>query len=270
MSDVPAESQASATELPAAAPDPFEELLARGVKGWDPAEVAYIASLRARARAERAELRVALLEATFDAERGRIARHLDDPAFDEATRDELRAAFLRGDLVEVELLASTRPRHRVRSTLRDEFLERVRARADALGIGLDARGSGVADALMSASAVEARAAAIAAEARALDLESIGPYNAWAVALQVLGRLDDVAPSYLASWVAFLEDVASLELEEPTPAKPARGKPSSGGGARRAGKAKPSAKRARGRRAVLAVRPSDPSRGAVSRRAGHRP
>lgn len=205
-------------------PDPFEELLARGVAGWDAAEVRYIATLRARAREERASLRVALLEATFDAERGRIARHLDDRAFDEATREEMRAAFVRGDLVEVEILASTRPRQKVRSELRDEFLQRVRERAEALGIGLDARGSGVADALLSASAVEARAAAIAAEARALDLETVGPYNAWALALQVLGRLDDLAPSYLAAWVAFLEDVAALEDEETQAAKPGRAKP----------------------------------------------
>jgi hypothetical protein len=206
-------------------PDPFEELLARGVAGWDAAEVKYIASLRARAREERANLRVALLEATFDAERGRIAQHLDDPAFDDATRDEMRAAFARGDLVEVEILASTRPRHQRKSELRDEFLLRVRQRAEAMGIGLDARGSGVADALLSASAVEARAAAIAAEARALDLESVGPYNAWALALQVLGRLDELAPSYLAAWVALLEDIASLEKEEAPVAKPKPARPS---------------------------------------------
>lgn len=202
-----------------AAPDPFEELLAKGVSGFDAAEVTYIASLRARRNEERALLRAAILEATFDAEKGRIARHLDDLAFDEATREEMRVAFQRGDLVEVEILASTRPRQKVKSELRDAFLERVRERAEALGIGLDARGSGVADALLSASAVEARAAAIASEARALDLESIGPYNPWALALQALGRLDELTPSYLASWVAFLEDVAALEAEEQKPEKP---------------------------------------------------
>jgi len=193
--------------------DPFEELLASGLRGWDTAEVTYIASLRARANEERLQFRVQLLESSFDEASAAIAKHLDDPAFDEATRAEMKVAFARGDLVEVEILASTRPRQRVLSPLRQAFLERVRERAEARGIGLDARGTGVTDALLSASAVEARAAAIAAEARALDLESVGPYNPWALALQVLGRLDDLDPSYLAAWVAFLEDVAALEPEE---------------------------------------------------------
>ncbi|MBI2391533.1 MAG: hypothetical protein HYV09_18235 [Deltaproteobacteria bacterium] len=202
--------------------DPFEELLARGARGWDAAEVGYLASLRARANEERMALRVALLERTFDEASASIARHLDDPAFDDDTRAEMRAAFARGDLVEVEILASTRPRLRAISPAREEFLARVRARAEARGIGLDARGAGVAGALLSASAVEARAAAIAAEARALDLESVGPYNPWALSLQVLGRLDDLEPTYLAAWVAFLEDVAALEPEEAPVKKKRRG------------------------------------------------
>jgi hypothetical protein len=76
---------------------------------------------------------------------------------------------------------------------------------------------------LSVAAVEARASAIASEARALDLETIGPYNPYALALRVLGRLDELSPSYLASWVGFLEDVAALEpeIEPPKRARASR-------------------------------------------------
>jgi hypothetical protein len=185
----------------------FEELITRGVRGFDPAEVAYLAGLRARASEERLQARLALLEASFDETRASVARHLDDPHYDDATRQEMRAAFDAGDFISVEILASTRPRKRP-SPLRDEWIAKMRARAEERGVVSD----GGADAVLAAAAVEARAAAIAAEARALDLESVGPYNPYALALRILGRLDDLAPTYLASWVAYLEDVAALEPE----------------------------------------------------------
>lgn len=191
--------------------DVFEELIVRGVRGFDAAEVTYLASLRARDAEERFNARLLRLEAAFDDTRAAVERHLDDEAFDDATRVEMRAAFDAGDYVSVEILASTRPRQRP-SALRDEWVARMRARAEQHGVVSDADGARIADALMSAAAVEARAAAIADEARALDLETIGPYNPYALALRVLGRLDDLAPTYLASWVAFLEDVAALEPE----------------------------------------------------------
>lgn len=189
--------------------DPFEELLLRGARGFDPGEVANLAALRARASEERFQERLQRLTASFDETREAVARHLDDVAYDEATRAEMRAAFDRGDFVDVEILASTRPRKRP-SALRDEWEARIRARAEERGVVGDSEG--LANALLAAAAVEARSAAIAAEARALDLESVGPYNPYALALRVLGRLDELAPTYLASWVAFLEDVAALEPE----------------------------------------------------------
>lgn len=185
----------------------FEAFITRGVRGFDPAEVAHLLSLRARASEERFTQRLALLEASFDETRASVARHLDDLHYDERTRDEMRAAFDAGDFIGVEILASTRPRRRP-SALRDEWVAKMRARAEERGIVSE----GGADALLAAAAVEARAASIAEEARALDLESVGPYNPHALALRVLGRLDDLAPTYLASWVAFLEDVAALEPE----------------------------------------------------------
>lgn len=191
--------------------DVLEELLVRGVRGFDAAEVTYLVSLRARDAEARFEARLARLEAAFDETKAAVARHLDDDAFDDETRAELRAAFDAGDYVTVELLASTRPRRRP-SALRDEWVARMRARAEERGVVSDADGARIADALMAAAAVEARAAAIADEARALDLETVGPYNPYALALRVLGRLDDLAPTYLAAWVAFLEDVAALEPE----------------------------------------------------------
>lgn len=190
--------------------DVFEDLLARGVRGFDEAEVAHLAGLRARASEERFAARLRRLESAFDETREAVARHLEDVAFDEATRAEMRALYDAGDFVGVEILASTRPRRRP-SVLRDDWLARMRDRATERGL-TEADGARIADALMAAAAVEARAAAIADEARNLDLESIGPYNPYALALRVLGRLDDLAPTYLASWVAFLEDVAALELD----------------------------------------------------------
>lgn len=200
----------------AASPDPFEELLLRGVRAFDPAEVAHLTALRARASEERLAARLQRLEASFDETRAAVERHLDDVAYDEATRAEMRVAFDAGDFIAVEILASTRPRRRP-SAYRDEWQARIRARAEERGV-VDTEG--LADALLAAAAVEARAASIAAEARALDLESVGPYNPYALALRVLGRLDDLAPTYLASWVAFLEDVAALE-PEPVVEKPSR-------------------------------------------------
>lgn len=191
--------------------DPFEDLLARGVRGFDEAEVAHLAGLRARASEERFALRLQLLEAAFDETREAVARHLEDDAYDEPTRAEMQAAFDAGDFVTVELLASTRPRRKP-SALRDEWVARMRERAEERGVVSEADNARFADALLAAAAVEARAASIAEEARALDLETVGPYNPYALALQILGRLDDLAPTYLASWVAFLEDVAALEPE----------------------------------------------------------
>lgn len=200
-----------------ALPDPFEELLAAGVSGFDPAEVAHLAGLRARATEERFAARLQRLEAAFDETRSAVARHLDDLAYDEGTRREMRAAFDAGDLVTVEILASTRPRRKP-SALRDEWVARMRERAEERGVVSEADGARFADALLAAAAVEARAASIAEEARALDLDTVGPYNPYALALQILGRLDDLAPTYLASWVAFLEDVAALEPEPVDPSK----------------------------------------------------
>jgi len=205
--------------------DPFEELLARGVRGHDAAEVTHLMALRARANEERFNARLKLLEAAFDETRAAVARHLDDPAFDDETHAEMRAAFDAGDHAQVEILASTRPRAKPSSPLRDAWLAKIRARAEERGVALDAGGARVADVLLSVAAIEARAAAIADEARALDLETIGPYNPYALALRVLGRLDELSPSYIASWVGFLEDVAALEPEiEQAKKKAAKSKP----------------------------------------------
>jgi hypothetical protein len=200
--------------------DPFEEMLARGVVGYDPGEVRHLLSLRARANEERFAARLARLEAAFDETRDAVSRHLYDAAFDDETHAEMQAAFGAGDYVQVEILASTRPRAKPSSPLRDAWLEKIRKRAEERGLGLDSGGARIADALLSVAAIEARAAAIADEARALDLETIGPYNPWALALRVLGRLDELSPSYLASWVGFLEDVAALEPEVEQPKKTA--------------------------------------------------
>ncbi len=202
------------------ATDPFEELLARGVRGFDPGEVTHLLSLRARANEERFAARMRVLEGQFDETRAAVVRHLEDVAFDEETRAEMRVAFDAGDFVQIEILASTRPRAKPSSPLRDAWLAKIRARAEERGVALDAGGARIADALLSAAAIEARAAAIADEARALDLETIGPYNPYALALRILGRLDELAPSYLASWVGFLEDVAALEPEIEQPKKKA--------------------------------------------------
>jgi len=201
--------------------DPFEDLLARGVVGYDPAEVTHLLSLRARANEERFAARIARLEAAFDETRAVVARHLDDVAFDDETRAEMRALFDARDFVQVEILASTRPRARPSSPLRDAWLEKIRKRAEERGVALDSGGARIADALLSMAAIEARASAIADEARALDLETIGPYNAWALALRVLGRLDELSPSYIAAWVGFLEDVAALEPEIEQPKRKAQ-------------------------------------------------
>lgn len=200
--------------------DPFEELLARGVRGYDAAEVTHLMALRARANEQRFNARLKFLEAAFDETRAAVARHLDDLAFDDETRAEMRAAFDAGDHVQVEILASTRPRSKPSSPLRDAWLAKIRARAEERGVALDAGGARVADVLLSVAAIEARAAAIADEARSLDLETIGPYNPYALALRVLGRLDELSPSYIAAWVGFLEDVAALEPEIEQPKKKA--------------------------------------------------
>jgi hypothetical protein len=186
----------------------FEALRARGAGAWDHAEMRYLGRLLALGD-RRAEARLDTFAQAFEAAHAVAAAYVADLRYDEATRDEMRAALQSGDLVAVEILAGTRPR-RAPSPLRDAWIERMQSRAEARGVVVT--GGASASALLGASLVEARAAAIANEARALDLESIGPYNPSALALRLFARLDDLDPSYLAAWVAWLEDLGTLRPE----------------------------------------------------------
>jgi hypothetical protein len=220
-------SEAAADREPDELTARFDALSRKGLERWAGAELRYLR--KTAGFRDRAQLlaRLDALSAAFDATAAAVRVHLDDPRFDEDTREDLRAAFERGDLHGVEILASTRPRQSSSSPLKQAFLEKIRARAEAAGVGIGGEGSGLASALLSASAIEARAAAIVAEARELDLESVGPYNPWALSLRIFARLDEVGPGYLAAWVGFLEDVAMLRPPPPPETKPkakARSKP----------------------------------------------
>jgi hypothetical protein len=183
---------------------------------WDAPGYRYLSGL---VDEELRNKRLAALSEVFAAERERIGRHVEDPAFDDETREEMRAAFEIGDLVTVEILASTRPRRRPPSELRDAWEARLRARAEAMGAVVAGGGAALSEALASRSSAEARAAALAAEAHALDLESIGPYNPGALALQLFARLDDLSHPWLVAWVAWLEDLASVHTLTSEPPKP---------------------------------------------------
>jgi hypothetical protein len=189
-------------------------------ENWDAPLFRYLSGL---VDEELRNKRLAAMSEAFEAERTRIAQHVEDPAFDEATRAEMRAAFEIGDLLTVEILASTRPRSRPPSELRDAWEARLRARAEATGAVVAGGGAALSEALASRSSAEARAAAIAAEAHALDLESIGPYNPGALALQLFARLDELSHPWLVAWVAWLEDLSSVRAltTEPAPVKQRR-------------------------------------------------
>ncbi|MGZ3473190.1 MAG: hypothetical protein ACXWUG_02035, partial [Polyangiales bacterium] len=78
-----------------------EESAENPVERWDAPAYRYLSGL---VDEELRNKRLAALSEAFAAERERIGHHLDDPAFDDATRAEMRAAFEIGDLVTVEIL----------------------------------------------------------------------------------------------------------------------------------------------------------------------
>ncbi len=205
-----------------------EALLARigeieGRSGrFDPGELRYLRRVVGFVDEARITSRLDAFEAHFAAAAEAARAHVDDPRFDDDTRAAMREAFDAGDFLAVEILASTRPRVRSLSPARQAFLDRVRARAEAAGVGIGGEGTRLASELLSKSAIEARAAAIVAEARELDLESVGPYNAYALALRIFARMDEIGPSYLAAWIGWLEDLAALKPPEPE-ARPTRPK-----------------------------------------------
>lgn len=183
---------------------------------FDPAELRYLRRVAAFSDPARIASRLDALERFFESAAEAARVHVDDPRFDDDTRAALRDAFDAGDLLEVEILASTRPRVRALSPARQAFLEKVRARAEAAGVGIGGEGTRLASELLSKSAIDARAAAIVAEARELDLEAVGPYNAYALSLRIFARMDEIGSSYLAAWVGWLEDLAALKPPEPEP------------------------------------------------------
>ncbi len=198
----------------------IDALRARGADGWNAPELRYLARLVGFLPEDTISLRLAFFENAFEAARDAAEKQLSSGRFTGDLLDRMRAAFEAGDFLGVEILASTAPHAREVPQSVQAFRDKVRKRAEELGVGIG-DGARATSALLSATALDARAAMIAADARALDLSTVGPYNAWALALRVLGRLDEIAPVYLASWVGYLEDVASIAPPAP---EPKRGEP----------------------------------------------
>jgi hypothetical protein len=198
-------------ELPVEPPPP------PGPGRWDPPMFRYLSGLLDD---DLREKRLAVYSEAFEAERARIASHLDDPAFDDETRAEMRASFEIGDLVNVEILASTRPRRKPPNELRDAWEARLRERAESRGAVVQGGGAALSEALAARSSAEARTASILAQAAELDVEAIGPYNPGALALRLFSRLEELAHPWAVSWVAWLEDLSSVHAltTEPAPAK----------------------------------------------------
>jgi hypothetical protein len=79
---------------------------------------------------------------------------------------------------------------------------------------------------LEASLLEARTAAVSAQAHSAGIEPSGPYNPTSLAGKLLSSIDDLAPSYLRACVEALHDLAVLQRTETEAAapKPRRSRP----------------------------------------------
>lgn len=188
------------------------QLRAAGVPRWDPPGFAYLTSLVARASRPEADARLIsraierceAMERWLEETQAEVAR-LDgivDPA------DGVRAALDDGALAEAQVLAALASMPTPRSRIAPA--ERWRA----------------ATAQLETTLLEARTAAVTARAHAAGSETSGPYNPTALAGRLLARLDALAPGYLRTTVAALEDLAALHrrVVDAAPPRPKRSRP----------------------------------------------